>query len=44
LEVSGGFPRIGTKINFKNFVFTIEALEKKRIKQIKMTILDAAKE
>lgn len=44
LEVSGGFPRIGTKINFKNFVFTIEALEKKRIKQIKMTILDPAKE
>ncbi|MBT8325141.1 MAG: gliding motility-associated protein GldE [Winogradskyella sp.] len=44
LEVSGGFPRIGTKINFKNFVFTIEALEKKRIKQIKMTIIDAAKE
>lgn len=39
LEISGGFPRIGSKINFKNFVFTIEALEKKRIKQIKLTLL-----
>lgn len=39
LEVSGGFPRIGSKINFKNYVFTIEALERKRIKQIKLTIL-----
>ncbi|MBV7268857.1 gliding motility-associated protein GldE [Winogradskyella luteola] len=39
LEISGGFPRIGSKINFKNYVFTIEALERKRIKQIKLTIL-----
>ena len=40
LEISGGFPRIGSKINFKNYVFTIEALERKRIKQIKLTLLD----
>ncbi len=40
LEISGGFPRIGSKINFKNYVFTIEALESKRIKQIKLTIID----
>ena len=40
LEVSGGFPRIGSKINFKNYIFTIEALERKRIKQIKLTLLD----
>ncbi len=39
LEISGGFPRIGSKINFKNYVFTIEALEQKRIKQIKLTLL-----
>ena len=39
LEISGGFPRIGSKINFKNYVFTIEALERKRIKQIKLTLL-----
>ncbi|REE27787.1 protein involved in gliding motility GldE [Winogradskyella pacifica] len=41
LEISGGFPRIGSKINFKNYVFTVEALERKRIKQIKLTLLDA---
>jgi len=40
LEISGGFPRIGSKINFRNYVFTIEALERKRIKQIKLTLLD----
>jgi gliding motility-associated protein GldE len=40
LEISGGFPRIGSKINFKNYDFTIEALERKRIKQIKLTLLD----
>ncbi|WP_243878653.1 gliding motility-associated protein GldE [Winogradskyella pelagia] len=40
LEISGGFPRIGSKINFRNYVFTIEALERKRIKQIKFTLLN----
>jgi len=39
LEISGGFPRIGSKINFENYVFTVEALERKRIKQIKLTLL-----
>ena len=39
LEISGIFPRRGSKINFKNYVFTIEALDKKRIKQVKFTIL-----
>ncbi|MDG4714964.1 gliding motility-associated protein GldE [Winogradskyella marincola] len=39
LEISGGFPRVGSKINYKNYVFTIEALERKRIKQIKFTLL-----
>lgn len=39
LEISGGFPRIGSEINFKNYVFTIEAVERKRIKQIKLTLL-----
>ncbi|AXT18402.1 gliding motility-associated protein GldE [Flavobacteriaceae bacterium AU392] len=38
LEISKSFPKIDSKINFKNFVFTIEALDKKRIKQIKITI------
>jgi gliding motility-associated protein GldE len=40
LEISGGFPRRGSKINFKKYVFTIEALERKRIKQIKLTLLN----
>ncbi|WP_299120602.1 gliding motility-associated protein GldE [uncultured Winogradskyella sp.] len=44
LEISGGFPRIGSKINFKNYVFTIEALERKRIKQIKLTLLNTTAE
>ena len=42
LEISGGFPRIGSKINFKNYGFTIEALDRKRIKQIKLTLLNSA--
>jgi putative hemolysin len=37
LEVSGKFPRRGEKINFKKYVFTIEALDRKRIKQVKVT-------
>ena len=38
LEISKGFPKIGAKINFENFVFTIEALDKKRMKRIKVTL------
>lgn len=37
LEISGRFPKKGEKIIFKNYTFTIEALDKKRIKQIKTT-------
>lgn len=37
LEISGKFPRKGEKITFKNYTFTIEALDNKRIKQIKAT-------
>lgn len=40
LEISGSFPKQGTKVNFKNYVFTIEALDKKRIKLVKLTILN----
>lgn len=39
LEISGSFPKLNSKINFKNYVFTIEALDKKRIKLLKFTIL-----
>ena len=35
LELSGGFPRVGIEINFGNYVFTIEAIDKKRIKHLK---------
>ena len=41
LELSGGFPKTGSKITFENYVFTIEAIEKKRIKQIKLTITNS---
>ena len=40
LEISGIFPKRQSKISFKNYIFTIEALDKKRIKQVKFTILE----
>ena len=38
LEISGGFPKRGEKITFEGFIFTIESLDKKRIKQLKLTL------
>ena len=38
LEISGSFPKLNSKINFKNYVFKIEALDNKRIKLLKFTI------
>ncbi|WP_299553377.1 gliding motility-associated protein GldE [Seonamhaeicola sp.] len=38
LEISGSFPKLNSKINFRNYVFTIEALDRKRIKLVKFTI------
>ena len=38
LEISKSFPKQGSKINFENFVFTIEALDNKRIKRLKITL------
>lgn len=38
LEILGNFPKKGQKINFENCRFTIEAVDKKRIKQIKVTL------
>ena len=40
LEISKSFPKKNSKINFMKFIFTIESIEKKRIKQIKLTILN----
>ena len=39
LEISKSFPKLNSKINFKNYVFTIEAMDKKRIKLVKFTII-----
>ena len=38
LEISRSFPKLDSKINFENYTFTIESLDQKRIKQIKVTI------
>ena len=38
LEILGNFPKKGQKIHFENCLFTIEVVDKKRIKQIKVTI------
>ncbi|XMO88339.1 gliding motility-associated protein GldE [Algibacter sp. AS12] len=39
LEISKSFPKLNSKINFENYVFTIEAMDKKRIKLVKFTML-----
>ena len=39
LEITERFPKIKEKITFKEYIFTIEAIDKKRIKQIKVTLL-----
>lgn len=38
LEISGNFPKKSQKIVFNNCTFTIESLDKRRIKQIKVTL------
>jgi gliding motility-associated protein GldE len=38
LEILGNFPKKDQKITFGNCTFTIEAVDKKRVKQIKVTI------
>lgn len=38
LEISGGFPKKNEVINYNQYTFTVEAIDKKRIKQIKFTI------
>lgn len=38
LEIAGEFPKINEEITFKNYSFLIEALDRKRIKQIKVTV------
>lgn len=38
LEILGNFPRKGQQISFDKCIFTIESLDKKRIKQVKITL------
>ncbi len=38
LEISQGFPKQDSKVIFKNYVFVIESIDKKRLKRIKVTI------
>ncbi len=44
LELSGKIPVKNEKINFENYTFTIEAADKRKIKRIKLTILDEVNE
>ena len=38
LEISKSFPKLNSKINFKTYTFSVEALSNKRIKQLKVTL------
>ena len=38
LEISGSFPKRGEKVVFNDYVFTVESLDKKRLKQIKVKL------
>ncbi len=39
LEISGNFPKKGQKISFNGNIFTVESVDKRRIKQIKVTLI-----
>ncbi|MEX0314006.1 MAG: gliding motility-associated protein GldE [Allomuricauda sp.] len=38
LEISGSFPKRGEKVQFKNYQFVVESLDKKRLKRLKVTL------
>jgi gliding motility-associated protein GldE len=38
LEILGNFPKKGQKIHFSTVIFTVEVVDKKRIKQLKVTL------
>lgn len=38
LEIAGSFPKRGETIKFKDYAFVVESLDKKRLKQIKITL------
>jgi gliding motility-associated protein GldE len=43
LEISGKFPKKQEKISFENYLFTVEAVDRKRLKQLKVTLVKNAK-
>ena len=38
LEIAGSFPKRGESVRFKDYQFLVESLDKKRLKQIKVTL------
>lgn len=38
LEIAGSFPKRGENVTFNNYTFVVESLDKKRLKQIKVTL------
>lgn len=42
LELAGSFPKRGEKVVFKDYQFLVESLDKKRLKQIKITLPHAS--
>ncbi len=38
LEIAGSFPKKGEKVHFNDYTFVVESLDKKRLKQIKITL------
>jgi CBS domain containing-hemolysin-like protein len=38
LELNEGFPSAGDHIRFRQFTFTIESLDKKRIRRVRVTL------
>ncbi len=38
LEIARSFPKRGEKVHFENYEFVVESLDKKRLKQIKVTL------
>jgi len=42
LEIAGSFPKRGEKVYFKNYTFLVESMDKKRLKQIKVTLPHAS--
>lgn len=42
LEIAGSFPKRGEKVHFNGYTFQVESMDKKRLKQIKVTLPNVA--